>query len=69
MITLRHLHEYQRERRMVLLEDGRVGKIVRVDTTYPDNRTQVSVYTQDEAKGPGIARVDLERIVGLANAS
>ncbi len=53
---------------MVLLEDGRIGKIVRVDTTYPDNRTQVSVYTQD-AKGPGIARVDLERIVGLAEAS
>jgi hypothetical protein len=68
MITLRHLHEYQQEARLVQLEDGRVGKIVRVDTTYPDNRTQVLVYTQD-AKGPGIARVDLERIVGLANAS
>jgi hypothetical protein len=111
MVTLRDLHRYQTNRNMVQLEDGRIGKIVRVDTTFPGNRTVVSVYTvagpqgpsgqarSDQARsdqggagvdasghsadlppdegsdvlaasesrnGPGITRVSLERIVGLA---
>ena len=117
MVTLRDLHRYQTARSMVQLEDGRVGKIVRVDTTFPGNRTEVSIYTldvrsaapaepatdrvaggqraneqrasergaapsgggdpaQDEfpedaagrgpTSGPGVTRVSLDRIVGLA---
>lgn len=81
---------------MVQLEDGRIGKIVRVDTTFPGNRTIVSVYTlagprgashpeigadapsdegsdvpaaSESRNGPGITRVSLERIVGLAKVS
>lgn len=53
---------------MVRLEDGRVGKIIRVDTTFPANTTEVSVYTQDE-KGPGIAKVALEDLSALSDAS
>src|SRR5690606_18241713 len=91
MVTLRDLHRYQNDRSMVQLKDGRIGKIVRVDTTFPANHTVVSVYTIGEgAQGtepadieesetdrgvpaasearnrPGIARVSLERIAGLA---
>lgn len=47
---------------MVRLSDGRVGKIVRVDTTFPANRTEVSVYTAEEGQGPGIAKVGLDRL-------
>ncbi len=68
MITLQHIREFQDARRMVQLEDGRVGKIVRVDTTFPANRTVVSVYTTS-ATGPGIAKVELGRIVGAAKVS
>jgi hypothetical protein len=52
----------------VRLEDGRVGKIVRVDTTFPANETEVSVYTEDE-KGPGIAKVSLEGLSAVSEAS
>ena len=47
---------------MVRLADGRVGKIVRVDTTFPANKTEVSVYTLG-AQGPGIAKVDRKSVV------
>ena len=44
------------ERRMVQLSDGRVGKIVRVDTLFPDNATTVTVWTNvNEADGPASA--------------
>src|SRR5690606_26413198 len=86
MVTLRDLHRYQNDRAMVQLKDGRIGKIVRVDTTFPGNYTEVSVYTLGKGRkatepgaegadarrasegrcGPGIARVSLERIAGLA---
>lgn len=88
MVTLRDLHRYQTNRSVVQLEDGRIGKIVRVDTTFPENHTVVSVYTlgdmgssaeesastpandadeqSESRKGPGITRVNLDRIVGLA---
>jgi hypothetical protein len=63
------------ERRMVRLSDGRVGKIVRVDTTFPDNATTVTVWTNVDdghgpisasgpASGPGISKVSLTDIVG-----
>jgi hypothetical protein len=59
MLTLRAVQKLQDLRSLVQLEDGRVGKIVRVDTMFPGNRTVVSVYTQGEG-GPGIAKVGLD---------
>jgi len=52
------------ERRMVLLSDGRIGKVVRVDTTFPGNATTVSVWT--DSKAPGVAKVSLTDVVGEA---
>jgi hypothetical protein len=63
------------ERRMVRLADGRVGKIVRVDTLFPDNATIVSIWTDSSeygpassgpASGPGISKVAITDIVGEA---
>ena len=53
---------------MVRLKDGRVGKIVRVDTMFPANRTEVSVYTTEDGKGPGIAKVGLEYLSAMNDA-
>jgi len=52
------------ERRMVLLSDGRIGKVVRVDTTFPGNATTVSVWT--DSRSPGVAKVSLADVVGEA---
>jgi hypothetical protein len=52
------------ERRMVQLSDGRIGKIVRVDTLFPGNATTVSVWT--DSKSPGISKVALSDVVGEA---
>ena len=51
------------ERRGVLLDDGRSGRIVRVDTEFPRGKTTVSVWTETP-RGPGVAKVDIGRIVG-----
>jgi hypothetical protein len=67
MTSLRQLHLMMADRRRVLLEDGRTGKIVRVDTVFPRNSTTVSVWTET-AEGPGVAKVDLSSIVGPAPA-
>jgi hypothetical protein len=64
MATLRSLHQMMNERRMVQLSDGRVGKVVRVDTVFPDNATIVTVWTS--SSGPGIAKVALSEVVGEA---
>jgi hypothetical protein len=61
MSNLRRVHQMMNERRRVQLDDGRTGKIVRIDTFFPAGHTTVSVWT-----GPGIAKVDLERVVGPA---
>lgn len=53
------------DRRQVLLQDGRTGKIVRVDTVFPANSTTVSVWTETK-KGPAVAKVDLKSILGPA---
>jgi hypothetical protein len=68
MLTLRRIQKLQDQRSVVRLEDGRVGKIVRVDTTFPANETEVSVYTEDE-KGPGNAKVSLEGLSAVSEAS
>jgi hypothetical protein len=52
------------ERRMVQLSDGRIGKIVRVDTLFPSNATTVSIWTDSQA--PGIAKVSIADIIGEA---
>jgi hypothetical protein len=63
------------ERRMVRLSDGRIGKIVRVDTLFPGNATTVTIWTDsnDESplstgpvSGPGISKVSIADIVGEA---
>jgi hypothetical protein len=52
------------ERRMVRLSDGRIGKIVRVDTHFPENATTVSIWT--DSQSPRLAKVSLTEIVGDA---
>jgi hypothetical protein len=61
MSNLRRVHQLMTDRRRVQLDDGRTGKIVRVDTFFPDGNTTVTVWT-----GPGIAKVDIERVIGPA---
>jgi len=60
-MTLKTVRKLQDARKPVELDDGRVGKIVRVDTTFPGNHTEVSVYTLG-LEGPGIAKVTLDRL-------
>ena len=69
MASLRHIHQLMNERRLVLLADGRTGKIMRVDTVFPGNDTQLTVWTADTS-GPGpakVLRVDLKDVVGAAS--
>jgi len=56
------------ERRLVLLSDGRTGKIMRVDTVFPGNDTELTVWTLDSrVPGPAkVLRVDLKDVVGAA---
>lgn len=68
MITLRLAYRLQDHRARVQLEDGRVGSIVRLDTTFPENETEVSVAT-DGPQGPGITRVRLEQLSEVRDAS
>lgn len=62
MADLRHIHRMMNERRLVRLADGRIGKVVRVDTLFPGNATTVSVWT--DSKSPGVAKVALTEILG-----
>jgi hypothetical protein len=64
MLSLFYLHQMMNERRLVQLSDGRVGKVVRVDTTFPANATTVTIWTSSQA--PGIAKVALSDVVGAA---
>ncbi|MEO6601063.1 MAG: hypothetical protein ABIQ16_14375 [Polyangiaceae bacterium] len=57
MASLRHIHQIMNERRLVQLADGRTGKIMRVDTWFPDNDTKVTIWTADTAS-PGLAKVE-----------
>lgn len=47
MASLRQVHRIMNERRFVLLGDGRVGKITRLDTFFPKNETVVTVWLTD----------------------
>jgi hypothetical protein len=80
MATLRHIHRYMNERRSVVLSDGRIGKISRVDTFFPKNETIVTVWLKDvaDAAAPstrggtppsamsGLVKVGLDDVVGPA---
>ncbi len=63
MTNIRQIHRYMAERQRVMLQDGRVGKIVRVDTEFPNCSTIVSVYTES-ARGPAVTKVGLDSVVG-----
>lgn len=64
MTSLRHIHQLMNERRMVQLSDGRIGKVVRVDTLFPANTTTVTVWTSSGR--PGISKVSLADVLGEA---
>lgn len=63
MTNLLDLRSHMTERRRVLLQDGSVGEIIRIDTSFPSHETVVSVWT---GEGPGIVKVGMEAVVGLA---
>lgn len=50
---------------MIRLSDGRIGKVVRVDTLFPGNATTVTVWTDNN--GPTIAKVSLAEVLGEAD--
>jgi hypothetical protein len=57
MASLRHIHQIMNERGNVRLADGRTGKIMRVDTLFPDHEVKVTVWTSDRMR-PGLAKVE-----------
>lgn len=61
--TLRSIHRIMNDRARVVLSDGRIGNIVRVDTMFPANDTIVTVWTETPS-GPGVAKVHLGDVVG-----
>ena len=69
MASLRQIHQIMNERKLVRLADGRTGKIIRVDTLFPGNDTQITVWTPDSS-GPGLAkleRFELKDVLGSAS--
>ncbi|MFO7180082.1 MAG: hypothetical protein DIU78_015395 [Pseudomonadota bacterium] len=66
MTTLRGIHELMTARRLVVLADGRKGKVVRVDTVFPANDTTVTLWT-NTAAGPRVAKVPLDQVLGAAS--
>jgi hypothetical protein len=68
MTNIRQIHRYMTDHQRVLLEDGRTGKIVRVDTEFPNGKTTVSVWTET-LKGPAVTKVTLERVIGPVPAT
>jgi hypothetical protein len=57
MASLRHIHQIMNERGSVRLADGRTGKIMRVDTLFPDHEVKITVWTSDRLR-PGLAKVE-----------
>jgi hypothetical protein len=69
MGSVRSIQRYMAEGCRVLLDDGRTGRIVRIDTRFPTGNTVVSVWVRAENGGPGLARVEAEAVVGPAPAA
>lgn len=65
MASLRHIHQIMNDRKRVLLNDGRTGKIMRIDTLFPSNDTKLTIWTSADGK-PGLAKVGLEDVIGEA---
>lgn len=63
MTTIQALEKYMATRRRVLLDDGREGEIVRIDTQLPSTDTTVSVWTGVRT---GLAKVRADAVVGPA---
>jgi len=55
------------DRGRVVLSDGRIGKIVRVDTVFPSNDTTLMIWTKT-ASGSAVTRVGLGDVVGAVDA-
>ena len=69
MASLRHIHQFMNERKLVRLADGRTGKIIRVDTLFPENDTQVTIWTPDR-ESPDLSKIErfeLKDVVGAAS--
>jgi len=77
MATLRQIHRYMNERHAVVLKDGRIGKISRVDTFFPKAETIVTVWLRDSGDGvapttvgapgstlSGLVKVGLDEVLG-----
>jgi hypothetical protein len=78
MATLRQIHRYMNERQAVVLKDGRIGKISRVDTFFPKAETIVTVWLRDSGDGvapttiggtpgstlSGLVKVGLDEVLG-----
>ena len=64
-MTAKELHRYMTERRLVELDDGRCGHVLRLDTAFPDRQITVSIWTTT-TRGPQLAKVDLSRVIGPA---
>jgi len=78
MATLRQIHRYMNERQAVVLKDGRIGKISRVDTFFPKAETIVTVWLRDSGDGvapspvggtpsntlSGLVKVGLDDVLG-----
>ena len=65
MAELAYIHKVMTERRRVVLDDGRTGTIIRLDTAFPGPLTMVSLW-MDGAEGPSLAKVAIDRVIGLA---
>jgi len=59
MSLARQMFALMASRQPVVLRDGRVGFITRVDTSYPEEETTVQVWTH---AGPGLARVSASEV-------
>lgn len=66
MPTLRYIHQLMNEHRIVALTDGRVGRIVRVDTLFPANVTTVTLWLEAT---PSVTRVSLNEVLGEHEAA
>jgi hypothetical protein len=78
MATLRQIHRFMNERHAVVLKDGRIGKISRVDTFFPKAETIVTVWLRDSGDGvapstvggtpqnpsSGLVKVGLDDVLG-----
>ncbi len=68
MASLKHIHQIMNERALVRLADGRTGKILRVDTLFPDHEVKITVWTSDHVRPllAKVERLELKDVLGVA---